>query len=264
MTSRDILQAAFLDLLFENRNKIYGAYALRKFYNRRLWLALCCALLLAGIVVIPVMILKQNRPVIFDDPLPDLELHTVTIAPELKLPPEKPAHPVRPPAPGAQQQFTQIRITADPLETTAVPTQADLLDAAISSRTVESTAVPEMPAAAQSITETGTLEKPIPSPADAEPQFPGGPAAWAAFLSRHLQAPASLEAGEKITVLVRFVVDATGAVTGYEIIKSGGAAFDEEVLRVLRRMPRWKPALRNGQPAAVPFTQPVTFIAMGE
>lgn len=53
-----------------------------------------------------------------------------------------------------------------------------------------------------------------------------------------------------------------GSITGFDIVQSGGAAFDKEVIRMLKKMPTWKPAFRNGQPTAVPFTQPVTFMAM--
>jgi protein TonB len=73
-----------------------------------------------------------------------------------------------------------------------------------------------------------------------------------------------LEAGQKRSVLVRFSVSEDGSVTQFEIVQSGGEAFDREVLRVLRKMPRWKPAIQNGRPVSVLFTQPVTFVAMEE
>jgi periplasmic protein TonB len=188
----------------------------------------------------------------------------VSIEPEQKpRVPVTPESQQQPAKPMAQQQFTKIHITIKPIETTAVPTQADLTAASISNKTIVGTASPVVLVQAEPPTgnNSESLEKPATTPANVEPQFPGGAAAWAAFLSRHLQAPEPLEAGEKITVLVRFLVNEIGTVTGFEIIKSGGEAFDREVLRVLHRMPKWKPALRNGQPTAVSFTQPVTFIA---
>jgi protein TonB len=45
-----------------------------------------------------------------------------------------------------------------------------------------------------------------------------------------------------------------------EIIKSGGSAFDKEVLRVMKKMPKWEPALQAGRPIAVAYQQPVIFI----
>ncbi len=97
-------------------------------------------------------------------------------------------------------------------------------------------------------------------PLEKGPEFPGGPEAWSKFLNRHLQTPADLEAGEKKTVLISFLVDADGSVTGFKVVRSGGNAFDNEVIRVLKKMPKWKPAIQNGHPVVVPFTQPVTFV----
>ena len=85
-----------------------------------------------------------------------------------------------------------------------------------------------------------------------------------AFLNRHLRTPDELEAGQKRTVLVRFAVSVEGSVTQFEIVQSGGPAFDNEVIRVLKKMPKWKPAVQNGQNVSVMFTQPVTFVAYEE
>lgn len=263
MTGKEILQASFLDLLFENRNKAYGAYALRKFYNQRLLVALLISICIVVLLVLPFSIIQKNKPAVFYDVAPDLNVRTVSITPEYKPSVPTPAPRQRLPKPAAQQQFTQIHITTKPIETDIVPAQSDLDKAVISNQTIEGTAVSAAPvsAAPSAAGSSASLEEPANTPVTMEPQFPGGAAAWAAFLSRNLQALEPLEPGEKLTVLVRFLVDEMGTVTGFEIIKSGGAAFDKEVLRVLQRMPKWKPALRNGQPTAVPFTQPVTFIA---
>ena len=84
------------------------------------------------------------------------------------------------------------------------------------------------------------------------------------FLNKYLRTPDELEAGQKRTVLVRFAVGEDGSITKFEIIQSGGAAFDNEVIRVLKKMPKWKPAVQNGQNVSVMFTQPVTFMAYEE
>jgi len=84
------------------------------------------------------------------------------------------------------------------------------------------------------------------------------------FLSRNLRTPSELEAGQKRNVMVRFTVGEDGSVTQFEIVQSGGEAFDREVIRVLKKMPKWKPAIQNGRPVSVLFTQPVTFLAVEE
>jgi protein TonB len=108
------------------------------------------------------------------------------------------------------------------------------------------------------------LEVPKEIKPDKQPQFPGGMQAWAAFLNGNLHAPQDLENGEKRTVNIRFHVDVDGVITNFQVIQSGGAAFDNEVIRVLKRMPKWMPALQAGKPVAVSFTQPVTFVRAEE
>ena len=82
------------------------------------------------------------------------------------------------------------------------------------------------------------------------------------FFYTHLNTPGELSDGEKIMVQVRFKIDKEGVVSSLEIYKSGGELFDKEVIRVCRKMPRWKPALQNGINVPVSFVIPVTFIAM--
>ncbi|RYE37819.1 MAG: TonB family protein [Hyphomicrobiales bacterium] len=84
------------------------------------------------------------------------------------------------------------------------------------------------------------------------------------FLGRSLSASSDMQPGERRSVLVRFWVDEYGNVGRFEVLQSGGTAFDNEVLRALKRMPKWKPALQRGRPVATSFVQPVTFQAPEE
>jgi len=94
------------------------------------------------------------------------------------------------------------------------------------------------------------------------PEFPGGNASWIAFLQKYLQSPDDLEPGQRVEVLVQFWVDVDGSVSRAEVIKSGGSSFDKEVLRVLKKMPKWKPAMQHGNLVAVAYKQPVTFMGV--
>ncbi len=269
MTSHEILKADVLDILFENRNKMYGAYTLRKFYHNRLLMALAfsiTAVVLLMLLLKPVEISQSPT----QSEIPDVIVSTIDLPKDVTRPPQQApttARPQPPAAPVAQQQFTnQIKITNDPVET-ALPAQTDLLDVAISDVTTQGIPADALPPVAESNSTVTAVAEEQPAAAtllQAAPEFPGGAAAWAAFLSRHLQAPGALEAGEKKTVLVRFLVSTDGSITGFEVVQSGGAAFDNEVIRVLKKMPKWKPAIQNGQQVAVTFTQPVTFIGREE
>jgi protein TonB len=85
------------------------------------------------------------------------------------------------------------------------------------------------------------------------------------FLSRNIcEAPQDLEPGEKRTALIRFHVAEDGSITNFQVLQSAGTAFDNEVIRVLKKMPKWTPAVKAGLPVSVSFTQAVTFVGQEE
>lgn len=268
MTSNEILKADVLDILFENRNKLYGAYALRKYYNNRMMLALGTSL--AAVVVACLLIQPGDRR----EAIEDLFKDPVKLSPPIELHP--PVEPTPPPAAQAPRPIATVRYTNNVQFVTevppdeAVPEITDMIDPQIGtanvqgdlptqSRTIE--APPAPPAAGN-----GHTEEPTPrfEAVERMPEFPGGVQAWTAFLGRHLRMPEELEAGERRVVQVKFWVGPDGSIDRFEVVQSAGAAFDNEVIRVLKKMPKWKPAVQNGQPIAVTFTQPVTFQAFEE
>jgi protein TonB len=265
MTPSDVLQATLLDIVFESRNKDYGAYALRKQYNRRLVAALTAAV---SVVLTVLYIVAQAQKGVAVSPPPRVEIDELIVHTKL-IPPDVPPVPTTPVKPSAnrqvaQQQYAQIRITKNEAVATDVPPQVDLNHVVISNATAAGISADAVPAVAEPVVPAPAREPEMHDvPVSAEPQFPGGVAAWQAFLSRNLEAPEILEPGEKKTVVVHFMVAEDGTVAAFTILQSGGRAFDEEVIRVLKKMPKWKPALKNGVPISVSFAQPVTFIAMG-
>ena len=90
--------------------------------------------------------------------------------------------------------------------------------------------------------------------------FPGGEQVWTNFLKRNLHPPSELKANEKKVVQVQFLVAEDGAIKQLEIVQSAGPAFDKEVLRVLKRMPYWKPEIKNGQSVNSVVTKSITFL----
>src|SRR5690606_24460805 len=104
----------------------------------------------------------------------------------------------------------------------------------------------EAPTISNTNSNTMVEEAPVDILLSSEPEFPGGMKAWLKYLQRNLRIPDGLMAGETKTVLIRFKVDADGAVTGFEVLQSAGTEYDEEVMRVLKKMPKWKPALQQG------------------
>lgn len=268
MTSQQILSSDVIDILFEHRNKQYGAYRLRKDYPKELGKAVVMAVSFAFLLL---FFIRPSAAETFVKP----EDGKIVIVQQVALPEEK-----KPEPPQQQKQMPKVPVrqvkaidqfkfvkkdVVDP-----VPTQDMMMKAAISDITTHGTDVGTIQPTR--ITETkgaGNAVEKEPEPVkelipDKQPQFPGGAQAWAAFLSRHLVAPETLETGEKRTVLIRFYVAEDGGITNFQVVQSAGHSFDNEVIRVLRKMPKWTPAIQGGRTIPVSFTQQVTFVGVEE
>ncbi|MCW3118814.1 MAG: hypothetical protein JWM28_2896 [Chitinophagaceae bacterium] len=269
MTNKEILQADMLDILFEHRNKSYGAYLLRRDYNHRLFLALGIAL---SAVVLFYLISLLNRNDRRNSSLSDnngglVTLTVIDVEPPKKVEPPPQVKQVEPPR---QVKDVIIKIVPDDLADNTLPDQKLIEESSISDKTMDGPPAADPSKAISNGTATGfdsrnkPKEEPVFEPVEVEPSFPGGPEALASFFSRTLNSPTDLEAGEKKIILVRFVVGADGSIARAEIIQSGGDTYDREVLRAFKRMPRWNPAIQNGNKIAVSFMQPVTFVGMDQ
>ena len=271
MKAEQVLSSALLDILFENRNKGYGAYNLRKFYNNRLVKALAGMVLLAALMFLFIrMSVKGNikaAPVV-----PDVETTRV-----FELPPAAPVEPPKPKAPktappvktASYAYVEKINITKD--EANVAPLVKNLNDVAIATITQDglqkSVQVIQAPVALGTVSkDVGLLAATIPDPsiprntADIMPAYPGGMEALRKFLQKNLNNPEEVVPGEEVLVKIKFIVGYDGKLHGFNIEKDGGRAFNQEVIRVLRKMPEWIPGKSNGQNVAVYYTIPVRFM----
>ena len=268
MTSQQILQSDLLDILFEKRNKLYGAYHLRRAYNSHLLKAVGgTALLVVALLFLGGSSKNEMGPQHKPD---DFTITSVSLPLEKKpeIPQPKKSEPAAHKT-AKQEIFTDqikpVDILIDPLAT-----QKQLEDVGIGNIRIDGPPTAGIPTPPQTPQGNGggnldnasdKNEAALPS---RQPQFPGGQEAWANFLNRHLRPPQDMEPGEKRMSMIRFSVDEAGIITNFQIVQSGGSEFDNEVIRVLKKMPNWLPALQNGRPIAVSFTQPVTFMAQDE
>lgn len=91
------------------------------------------------------------------------------------------------------------------------------------------------------------------------PSYPGGMDALRKFLEKNLQTPTEMEAGEMVSVRVRFVVNYSGKLESFVTVLNGGEVYNKEVVRVLKKMPDWIPGKAKGENVSVYYVIPVKF-----
>jgi periplasmic protein TonB len=264
-----ILQADVLDIIFDNRNKEYGAYELRSHYERRLKKSLLIVFLILFSLIASSLIKNYFFPNagtrVTEVNIPDTELTQVdNVKPDVK--PKEIIHQNRR---IAEANLSKPIIIRQEIKTT-MATQDDVANKIISNKNINGDELRPDETVQMNGNAKGAGLETQPQPASEEavvvdhpdfmPEFPGGESALQRFLSKNLRMPREdLEPGSKVSTLVRFVVDKNGIVTGIEFEKSGGKDFDNEVARVVKKMPQWKPGRQNGKNVAVYFKLPVIF-----
>ena len=102
--------------------------------------------------------------------------------------------------------------------------------------------------------------KPDPSVLDAPPEFPGGTEGLSKYFADNLRYPEKAKKeGIEGMVVVRFTVMEDGSIVNVEVAHGLGGGCDEEAVRVVKAMPKWKPAIKDGKPAVVQYALPITF-----
>ncbi len=267
MRSENILTADILDLIFENRNKTYGAYVLRKHYNSRVIKALLAVFLAAAGMLLLTMLSGEKKSIKpFIEDVRTVQLPNVTVDPP-RAP--KPAPAPRPPAKRvATEQFVSDLVITD---TEPSKLSKNLDSAVIGSISQAGPGTGNLTGKEPGPAETGGGEISEPEKAtdretprltaDVMPVYPGGMEALRKFLQKNLRNPEDLDEGEVISVKIRFVVGYDGRLKAFQTIEDGGATFNNEVLRVLKKMPEWTPGKSNGEKVSVYYTIPVKFTA---
>ncbi len=263
-----ILQSDVLDIVFENKNKAYGAYELRRHYNGRLIRAIIITLSVFLIfAVLQGWKIPHRVGTVEVLRLDTMKLIEVDIHKEI-VPPKQ--LEVQQPKALAADNGTPPKIVPDVLVTKPIATVESLENKIITNHTNEGAPVgisenitlqpsgSGAPAATgvEELEPTGPIERP-----DLMPEFPGGTAALLKFMQRNLKEPDDLEQGQKLLVISRFVVDSSGNIVDIGIIRNGRKDLDEEVMRVVKKMPKWKPGMQHGHHVPVYFRLPVTFVS---
>jgi len=92
------------------------------------------------------------------------------------------------------------------------------------------------------------------------PEFPGGLSQLYAFMGKNIKYPQlAKETNIQGTVFVNFIVEKDGSISNVTILRSIGGGCDEEAIRVVQAMPKWKPGMQMGEPVRVSYNLPVKF-----
>ncbi len=274
MKAENILKSDVLDILFQNKNKDYGAYELRKFYPNRLKKSI-------GLMILLVLIfagMQSWKPIRkagdYIGALSDtMKLTTFIIPKDNPIEIEK-TKAVKTPLKAQVPDFVPVIVPND-LAKNNMPTNEQKDTTQLGTKFIDGTASKGNIddglgnlKGKQGGGKTGDNDKeknnddddmPITNPSE-YPVFPGGSEALKNFMIRNLSQPDNIEEGEKFIVIAKFIVDKQGNISNIEVVKNGREDLDDEVKRVIAKMPQWKPGSQNGNPVAVYFKMPVTFV----
>jgi protein TonB len=270
MDVNKILNADILDIIFEGRNKEYGAYDLRKTYNRRLTIAMVSivalmVLLFAGYLLAGAF---NNGPKKQVMNVQDVQLEDVKE--EKKNEPPPPPPPKVEPPKVEMAKFTPPKIVKDEQvkEDEKPPEQEKLEDTKIGTANQEG--VKDEGLAAPVDQGKGVVEAPKKDEEDydktftkveIESSYPGGVDQWARYLGKTLHYPDEAINNEiQGTVVVQFIVDKEGNVSDVQAVSgpTDGGLRDEAV-RVIKKSGKWNPAVQNGRQVKSYKKQPVVF-----
>lgn len=250
------------DVVFEEKNKMYGAYVIRRNYNRVVALAvfIACASFVFAVSLPAIIEMLSSKQ---EEVLPPVDITTVDLTPPPPLDPTTPPPPPPPPPPAMETvKFTPPVVTDE--EVVEPPPVITEESPQISTETHEGNGndeivIPDEGNGNQVV--EAAVEQPL-TIVEQMPTFPGGEAEMMKYIQRNVQYPqVEKEAGISGTCYVTFVVEKDGSITDVKVLRgvNGGPGCDKEAIRVVKSMPPWKAGKQNGREVRVQFNLPIKF-----
>ena len=267
----DILKPEWIDVVFTDRNKAYGAYDLRKQNPRNTNKAL-----IIGVVA---FVLTISAPTIINFisgfiPKADEKVKIVPVV--LQPPPpinkqKPPPPPPEPPKPKIDQvKFPPPVVKPDNEVKEQPPTVKELEVADPGQKNIKGDPNADIkidePVGNSDVKQV-TEEDPnkIFTSVEQNPEFPGGDAAFGKYLGNKIRYPAiAKENNVQGKVFLNFTVEKDGSLTDIKVVRGIGSGCDDEAVRVLKSSPRWKPGIQNGRAVRVSYTIPISFTLQQE
>lgn len=270
MESNQILKSDILDILFDGKNKAYGAYDLRRTYNRRISIALGVTVSIILLLIVGNAIANKIKP---KDDVKEIVVNESVLqaAPpeEPPPPPPPPPPPALPPPPVATVQFTPPKVVKDIEVVKPPPEVKEIEEAKIALKTEVGVKDIGIVAPPSDIKGTQVAAPPVSKKEDPdeiftkveiEAEFPGGPGAWTKYVTRAINNDIDeiSEDGNFGTCIVRFIVDKNGIVSDVQATTMKGTKLAQVAVNAIRKGPKWKPAQQNGRMVNAYRLQPVT------
>ena len=266
------LSATFNEVIFKDRNKGYGAYQLRQVYERNIKFAVLTAtIIFAGALFSP-LIKTKFFPAAVADKAKYKDHGTVTIIdyviPEIEKPKVEEQLAVAPKEKVKTAIYTEPKVVPNDANVPekTIASQDELKGAVFGNEKIDGVELttPDVTVTDEAPTglDTGTADNTnnIFIYAEEMPEFNGGEKAMMNYIGKKINYPTAAQR-ENIQglVVVTFVVAPNGEIRDAEVIKGLGYGTDEEALRVVKGMPKWKPGKQNGKPVSVRYTLPIRF-----
>jgi len=241
----------FDEIIFENRNKNYGAYDLRKRYNSATSLSILGGVAFFSLLMIALSFSTEEgtastglKTVIIE--ISDPIIQEKITPPELKPPPE----------PSDVTRYLEPVVVTDTSQITSYIPITDEL--------IETTEDGEITMDVKVIVNPDPVIIPEPEPfivVEESPEYPGGTTALLKFIGENIRYPAeALNNNIQGRVILKFVVNTDGSADRIEILRGVDPLLDNEAVRVVSTITGFKPGKQGGMPVPVWFTLPVIFI----
>lgn len=274
MSKIDLISSDWVDLVFEGRNKAYGAYRLRKSTTKRNILAMVAVviLLIVAFIILTVKnFVDEQRAKVAMTQVAELtnykqpEKKAEVKQKKVEVEPERVVERVK-----SSIKFTAPVIKKD--EEVKPDEELKTQDELMSTKTAIGTfdvkgnddANGEILKAKEVIAEPEPPkheeENKVFDIVEQQPLFPGGPAALMKYLSDNTKYPVvAQENGVQGRVTVQFVVEKDGSISDVHVLRGVDPSLDKEAVRVVKSMPRWTPGKQNGITVRVNYRVPVLF-----
>lgn len=259
----DIYKQKWIDMVFEGRNKDYGAYVLRKENPKMTLLALLIgSAVFAGLLAIPLINWSSSD----DDEQEQVtmvDMAKVTLPPPVEeVKPLLPPPPPPPPAPKVDEvKFVKPKVVEKEKVVEEIKTIEELKDKNVGAKDIkgrdDGKIVIDIPSGEGEkdvkIVEDNTVYQAV----EVKPDFPGGIQKFYEFVGKNYQAPEEDVRGK---VYVSFVVEKDGSLTDIKVQRDIGYGTGAEAIRVIKKSPKWKPGIQNGRPVRVLFSLPINIV----